>query len=83
MLSQEKIIQKAYKLSLDELSEQKIVQVYNKGKEKGLMDYCKKILKEKFPKENPVLITRAGNKLAKELYEKYIKPTAVSKLQRL
>lgn len=82
-IKQDKIIQKAYKLNLAEFSEQKIRQVYNKGKEGLLMDYCKKVLKEKFPNENPVLITRAGNKIAKELYEKYIKPTVIVKPQRL
>ena len=79
----ERLMKKIYKLNLVEFGEPRIRLVYNKGKEKGLMDHCKRVLKEKFPKESSILITRAGNKLAKELYEKYIKPTAVSKSQRL
>lgn len=70
-------------LKFEEFNEKKIVQVYNRGKEKGLMDYTKKVLAQKFPKEKPAMITRMGNKMAKFLYNKYLASVIEAKKCRL
>ena len=70
-------------LEFEEFNEKRVVQVYNRGKEKGLMDYTKKVLAQKFPKEKPVMVTRMGNKMAKFLYDEYLVSTINTKTSRL